>query len=112
MTLDILARLFLFLCERPFTRYLLVGGSTFAIDFGLLVCLHGALMVNLAVATTIGYWVSVTYNFFMNRNWVFNAQQVKSMKEHALLYACLLAINYVSTVDAALAVVPGPDVRR
>jgi len=94
----IFPRVLLLVHERPFARYLLVGGSTFAIDFALLVCLHSALRVNLAIATTTGYWVSVIYNFFMNRHWVFNAQQVKSLKAHASLYSCLLAINYVATV--------------
>jgi putative flippase GtrA len=98
MTANIFTRLFLALCRRPFTRYLLVGGSTFAIDFGLLIFFHGTLKVDLAVATTIAYWVSVAYNFFMNRHWVFNAQQARSLREHALLYGCLLTFNYIATV--------------
>jgi len=98
MSASIFARLFLAVCKRPFTRYLLVGGSTFAIDLGLLIFFHGVRRFDLAVATTIAYWMSVIYNFFMNRHWVFNAQRVKSLKEHAFLYGCLLAINYVATV--------------
>ncbi len=90
--------LFFFLYRHPFIRYLTIGSSTFCIDLGLLILLHGHFRINLTLATTIAYWVSVTYNFFMNRHWVFNAQQSRSLHEHAFLYACLLAANYAYTV--------------
>src|SRR4051812_23892543 len=94
------SRLFWFFYRHSFIRYLVVGTTTFCIDLGLLILLHGHLKVNLTVATTISYWVSVTYNFLLNRQWVFNAKQAKSLHEHAVLYGCLLAINYIYTVIA------------
>jgi putative flippase GtrA len=92
--------LFWFLYRHPFIRYLVVGGTTFMIDLGLLILLHGHFRINLTIATTVGYWVSVTYNFFLNRHWVFSAQQAKRLHEHAFLYGCLLGINYIYTVVA------------
>jgi putative flippase GtrA len=86
--------------KPPLIRYLIVGGSTFVMDLGLLVLLHGAVKLDLAVATTLAYWVSLTYNFLLNRHWVFNAQQVQSLRKHALLYGCLLTANYLATVVA------------
>jgi putative flippase GtrA len=92
------SQLFWFLYRHPFIRYLAVGGTTFCIDLGLLILLHGHYKVNLTIATTVGY--SVAYNFLLNRHWVFSAQQERRLHEHAVLYGCLLAINYVYTVIA------------
>ena len=51
------------LYNHHFVRYVFVGGTTFIIDLGLLVLLHGFLHVNLAIATSIAYWVAIAYNF-------------------------------------------------
>lgn len=87
-----------FLYKHPFIRYLIIGGSTFVLDLSLLVLLHGHFEVNLTIAASIGYWVSVTYNFLLNRWWVFSAQESRSLHKHALLYASLLTVNYLYTV--------------
>ncbi|MGH7241555.1 MAG: GtrA family protein [Candidatus Saccharimonadales bacterium] len=97
-TLKSPTKLFWFLYLHSFIRYLFVGGSTLCIDLSVLIFLHGHLKVNLTLSTTAGYWLSVTYNFFMNRHWVFSAQQSKTLREHALLYGCLLTVNYIYTV--------------
>ncbi len=93
------ARTFLgYLYRHHFIRYLLVGGTTFVLDFSLLVLLHGILNINLVVATSIAYWTSIVYNFTLNRNWTFSAAEKKSLHRHAILYAILLGLNYLFTV--------------
>lgn len=88
----------IFLYKHDFVRYLFVGGSTFIMDFLLLFVLHGTWHVNLAVATTVAYWVSIAYNFILNRWWTFNQRERQNLSQHALLYACIIGFNYLFTV--------------
>ncbi len=87
-----------FVYRHHFIRYLFVGGSTFIIDFGTLVMLHGVLDVHLAVATTIAYWLSITYNFTLNRSWTFSSSEQESLHRHAVMYGVLLGFNYLFTL--------------
>lgn len=91
-------RIIRFLYNHRFVHYLGVGGTTFIIDFGTLVMLHGKFDVSLPVATSIAYWLSVLYNFSLNRWWTFDAGEKSSLSKHALTYGCLLGFNYVFTV--------------
>lgn len=79
-------------------RYLFVGGSTIVIDMFLLVLLHGVLNINIAVATSVAYWVSIAYNFSLNRWWTFGAGESKKLYEHIISYGILLGFNYLFTV--------------
>jgi putative flippase GtrA len=79
-------------------RYLFVGFTTFAIDFTILFLLHGVLEANLILATSVAYWVSVSYNFCLNRWWTFSSNDKKSLRKNIVYYAILLAFNYAFTV--------------
>lgn len=85
------------LYEHSFVRYVAIGGTTFAIDFMLLVGLHGMLNLNLFIATTVAYWTSIAFNFLANRFWTFGATETHIMK-HLTAYLILLAVNYLFTV--------------
>lgn len=84
-----------FLYRHSFVRYVFVGGSTFAIDLGLLVLCHETLDLPIEIATTISYWTSIAYNFSLNRWWTFDAAEAKNIREHALLYGTLIGFNYL-----------------
>ena len=88
----------LYLYRHNFVRYLVVGGSTFVIDFSLLFILHGKLGVHLAIATSLAYWISIVYNFFLNRGWTFSARDKSNLRKHVSSYLVLLAFNYAFTV--------------
>jgi len=90
--------LVLYLYRHHFVRYLVVGGSTFAIDFGLLFALHGKAHVNLAIATSLAYWISIAYNFALNRHWTFSQRDKSDLRRHLSTYLVLLAFNYLFTV--------------
>ncbi|HEU4674424.1 MAG TPA: GtrA family protein [Motilibacteraceae bacterium] len=57
--------------DVPLTRYLLVGGSSFAVDLGVLTLCFALLNWPLWVATTVGFWTSVAYNFVLQRSFSF-----------------------------------------
>jgi putative flippase GtrA len=84
----------LFLYRHHFVRYLIVGGTTFVIDFGILYTLHTHFNVKIAAATSIAYWVSITYNFLLNRYWSFDKREKESLQHHITTYFMLLIFNY------------------
>lgn len=88
----------LYLYRHSFVRYLLVGGTTFLLDFGLLYILHGILNLNLAGSTSVAYWISISYNFILSRYWTFNAREKDDLKRHMTAYFALLVFNYLFTV--------------
>lgn len=88
----------LFLYRHHLVRYLFVGGTTFSIDLGLLVLLHGKIGVWLPLATALSYCVSIVYNFSLNRWWTFSTAENKSLREHIVPYATLLGFNLLFTV--------------
>lgn len=88
----------LLLYKHHFVRYLFVGGSTFVIDFGILYFLHSVLKLNLAASTSVAYWISISYNFILNRYWTFDSREKESLKRHITTYFVLLVANYLFTV--------------
>lgn len=88
----------LVLYHHHFVRYLVVGGSTFVLDFGILFTLHGLWHLNLAASTSVAYWVSISYNFILNRYWTFDSREKESLMRHITTYFVLLVINYLFTV--------------
>jgi putative flippase GtrA len=88
----------LYFYRHHLVRYLFVGGTTFAIDLGLLVLMHGKFGVWLPLATGISYCVSIVYNFCLNRWWTFSAAETKSLGQHMGPYAILLVFNLLFTV--------------
>jgi putative flippase GtrA len=75
-----------------------VGGTTFVLDFSILYVLHGNLKLNLAASTSVAYWISISYNFALNRYWTFDAREKDSLKRHLTIYLALLVFNYLFTV--------------
>jgi putative flippase GtrA len=93
-----LKKLTLYLYRHHFVRYLLVGGTTFIIDFGILFALHGKFNLNLAASTSVAYWISISYNFVLNRYWTFDSREKESLVRHITTYFALLLFNYLFTV--------------
>lgn len=87
-----------YLYRHPFVRYLFVGGTTFTLDFLLLYTLHGLFKLNLAGSASFAYWISILYNFVLNRHWTFNSREKDNLKHHITTYFVLLVFNYLFTV--------------
>lgn len=84
--------------NKSFVRYLFVGGSTVVLDVSLLVFFREICELNLALSASLAYWVSIAYNFVLNRWWSFSAGEMKSMHRHLAAYLLLLGFNYGFTV--------------
>lgn len=68
------------------------------LDFGTIYLLHGELGLNLAGSTSVAYWISMAYNFMLNRYWTFDAREKESLVRHITTYFILLIFNYLFTV--------------
>lgn len=77
-------------------RFLIVGGLSFAIDFGLLVLLHEVLLVELWIATPIAFLTSLVFNFLLQRIFTFKAQNGRSV---SFLKYCILVVFNTFAVD-------------
>lgn len=88
------------LYRHRFMRYLAVGGTTFMLDEGLLILLHGKFNIWLPLATFVAYIVSFVYNFSLNRWWSFSAAEANSLRRHIVPYTALFIFNLVFTVVA------------
>ncbi|HSX45319.1 MAG TPA: GtrA family protein [Candidatus Saccharimonadales bacterium] len=91
-------RLTLYFYKHSFIRYLFVGGTTFFLDLGTLILLHGKFHISLPLATSIAYWLSVIFNFSLNRWWTFSVSEKSSLQKHAMTYGLLLGFNFIFTV--------------
>lgn len=60
--------------------------------------MHGKLGVGIAAATSVAYWVSIIYNFILNRYWTFDVREKESLQRHITAYFLLLVINYFFAV--------------
>ncbi|URN06434.1 GtrA family protein [Actinomadura madurae] len=77
-------------------RYLIIGGLSFAVDFGVLFVAHGMLDVRLPVATTAAFLTSFAVNFGLNRVWSFGSRS--PVGRQLVRYVSLVVVNTVVTV--------------
>lgn len=84
------------LAAHSLVRYLGIGLSSFIIDFGLLVGLRDLVGTPLWLATSVGFWASVIFNFLANRHLAFAASG--GLHVHAARYGILLGANYLVTL--------------
>lgn len=80
--------------KYSFFRYLLIGTSTFVIDFGIFNFMSLYLDTKPIVANLTSTFLSLFFNFTMSNFWTFrlgNAQQMKKLSK----YAVLAIFNYI-----------------
>jgi putative flippase GtrA len=75
------------------TRFLFVGGLSFAVDLGILVFLHEFLGIELWIATPVAFLISLVFNFLLQR--VFTFQATNNSGISALKYVLLVIANVV-----------------
>lgn len=85
------------LYEHSFVRYVVIGGTTFTLDIGLLVLFHEVFNLPVIFSATASYWLSIAFNFIANRLWTFGASE-SSIGRHLTFYLALLGFNYLFTI--------------
>ena len=77
-------------------RYLVVGGSAFAIDFGLLALLFQVANWPLWLATGTAFLTSFVFSYFMQRAFSFSSESPHAST--LVKYLALLAFNTLATI--------------
>jgi len=84
------------LAAHSATRYLIVGGVSFVIDFGLIFLLHTVAGAPLWLATVAGFLLSFVFNYVAQRTFSFGSRQPHGVT--LLKYAALVLFNTGLTV--------------
>jgi len=71
-----------------FGRFLVVGGISFSVDFGLFTVLYGLGVPHL-IASATSFSTSVVLNYILSRRYVFEAQENVSVLKEFTLYVLL-----------------------
>ena len=88
----------LYLYKHQFIRYLFVGGTTFMLNEGALITLHGFLKLMLPFAVFLSYLISFTYNFTLNLKWAFSTSETNTLKKHIRPYTILFFFNLMFSI--------------
>jgi len=79
-------------------RYLVVGGSGFVLDVGILYVLKQYVGASATLGVVCSQTVVILYNFLLNKYWSF--QSAENGKVQFLKYISLVCINYTTGVGA------------
>jgi putative flippase GtrA len=80
---------------RQFFRYLLVGGSSFLLEYGAFYILLTIYQVNYLIANSIVYSILAVIGFVLNRLWTFRSK--KQVTRQIVLYLGLLIFNFLAS---------------
>jgi putative flippase GtrA len=81
--------------RRQFGRYLLVGGSSFLLEYGLFYILLELCSINYLIANSIVYSTVTVINFALNRLWTFRS--TKNLRLQISLYLSLIMFNFIAS---------------
>lgn len=80
---------------EQFLRYLVIGFSTFFLEYGIFRALLDLLHVYYLFANTAAYFISFWFNFMLNRYWSFKS--TSDIKRQLMQYLVLFGINLAAT---------------
>lgn len=76
-----------------FMKFGVVGVIAFFIDYGLLAFCTEVLGINYLVSATIGFCVSVVFNYIASMRYVFSHKQGMSRRKEFVIFVCLSVIG-------------------
>jgi putative flippase GtrA len=79
-----------------FLGFVVINGSSFAVDLALLTLLHGVLRVALPVAVTAAYACAFTLSYFLNRT--LNFRSHAAVGPQFAVYAGVVVVNYLAFI--------------
>lgn len=78
---------------KQILRFLVVGGTAFLIDFGVLYLLTEWISLGYLFANCISFIISVIYNYILSTLWVFDAKQTKSKSQEFVIFLLLSLVG-------------------
>ena len=80
---------------KKIIRFGIVGGLAFVIDFSTMVLCHEVFHISVLVSTTIGFIVSVIFNYILSVTWVFDVDPNKSKRKNFVLFIVFSIIGLI-----------------
>ena len=76
-------------------RFSVVGGIATIIDFVCLYIFKEFLNINIIIANTLSFIISVTYNYIASITWVFNVNKNKNKNVQFILFIVLSVVGLI-----------------
>lgn len=88
------------LWHSTLVRYCIIGGTSYAVELSVLLCLHLALHLQRTIATGIAFWIGLVVAFVLQKLLAFRDydKEVKTIAKQGTIYGILVAWNYVFTL--------------
>lgn len=84
--------------STQFLRFLLAGGVVVLLDTGIFYLLSVSIGMHYLLANTVSFVVSMSLEYFISREWVFNHQQHQPTRDYLLFLLGSLFCLLISTV--------------
>lgn len=78
-------------------KFLIVGGTAFVIDYGVLIICKEVFHLSTIVSSALGFIISVIYNYIASVKWVFDVDEEKSKKRNFILFILFSVIGLIIT---------------
>lgn len=79
-------------------KYLIVGFSSFFVDYSILNIFYYVIHLGLGLSTTVGFFSGFLVSFISNRQWTFgHIEEKRNPKKQLVEYIILVLINYLFT---------------
>jgi putative flippase GtrA len=85
--------------HKPFSKYLLVGGSAFLTEYSSFYILYTLLNAQLYLANSLSFCLGLLVSFLFNRGWTFKTDKNYKLQVHhqLLAYVSLAFFNLIMT---------------
>ena len=87
--------------RRQIVLFILIGFSTFVLNYTLVWLLFGFLSTDYRLAVSLAYVITVIAHFYLNRTFTYKAKGM-SLSTHITKYGLLLLLNYFITLTVQM----------
>ena len=79
-------------------KFGMVGGSGFVVDMTLYAFLYSFLGINLLLARTVAYWLTASWNWYLNRIFTFSDAENGRKRDQWIKYLIMCLISFVPSM--------------